>query len=71
MDLRETGGDGMDWIDLAQDKDQWRGLVNMVMDLRVPQNAEKFLSSRTIGGISRRAPLHERVTSYVEYEAEC
>jgi hypothetical protein len=28
MDLRETGRDGMDWIDLAQDRDQWRALVN-------------------------------------------
>jgi hypothetical protein len=28
--------DGMDWIDLAQDRDQWRALVNTVMDLRVP-----------------------------------
>jgi hypothetical protein len=37
MDLRETGLDGMDWIDLAQDRDQWRVLVNTVMNLRVPQ----------------------------------
>jgi transcription termination factor 2 len=36
MDLKETGGDGMDWIDLAQDRDQWRVLVNMVMNLQVP-----------------------------------
>jgi hypothetical protein len=34
--LREIGGDGMDWIDLAQDRDQWRALVNTVMSLRVP-----------------------------------
>jgi hypothetical protein len=33
MDLRELG---WDWIDLAQDRDQWRALVNAVMDLRVP-----------------------------------
>jgi hypothetical protein len=36
MDLRETGWFGMDWIDLAQDRDQWRALVNAVMNLWVP-----------------------------------
>jgi hypothetical protein len=36
MDLRETGQNGMDWIDLTQDRDQWRALVNTVMNLRVP-----------------------------------
>jgi hypothetical protein len=36
MNLREIGWDGMDWIDLAQDRDQWRALVNTVMNLRVP-----------------------------------
>jgi hypothetical protein len=36
MDLREIGWDGMDWMDLAQDRDQWRALVNTVMNLRVP-----------------------------------
>jgi hypothetical protein len=35
MDLSEVGWDGMDWIDLAQDRDQWRALVNAVMILRV------------------------------------
>jgi hypothetical protein len=35
MDLREIGWGGMNWIDLAQDRDQWRALVNMVMNLRV------------------------------------
>jgi hypothetical protein len=59
MDLREIGWDGIDWIDLAQDRDQWRALVNMVMNLRVPKNTGKFLSSCTIGGFSRRAQLHE------------
>jgi hypothetical protein len=36
MDLREIGWDVMDWIDLDQDRDQWRALVNTVMNLRVP-----------------------------------
>jgi hypothetical protein len=36
MDLREIGWDVGDWIDLAQDRDQWRALVNAVMNLRVP-----------------------------------
>jgi hypothetical protein len=36
MDLREVGWDGMDWIELAQDRGQWKALVNTVMNLRVP-----------------------------------
>jgi hypothetical protein len=34
MDVREIGCDGMDWIDLAQDRDQWRALVNTVVNLQ-------------------------------------
>jgi hypothetical protein len=58
VDLREIGWDGMDWIDLAQDRDQWRVLVSTVMNLRVLCNVGKFLSSCAIGGFSRRARLH-------------
>jgi hypothetical protein len=36
MDLREIRSGGMDWIELAQDRDQWMTLVNTVMNLRVP-----------------------------------
>jgi hypothetical protein len=36
MDLREVGLDAVDWIDMAQDRDQWRALVYTVLNLRVP-----------------------------------
>jgi hypothetical protein len=36
MDLREVGWGGIDWIDLAQDRDRWQAIVYMVMNLRVP-----------------------------------
>jgi hypothetical protein len=36
IDLRDMGREGIDWIDLAQGRDQWRALVNTVMNLRVP-----------------------------------
>jgi hypothetical protein len=54
--LRGIEWDGVDWVVLAQDRDQWRALVNTVMNLWVPQNAGK-LSGCTIGGFSRRAQI--------------
>jgi hypothetical protein len=38
-------GLGIDWIDSAQDWDKWRALVNAVINHRVPQNAENFLTN--------------------------
>ena len=36
---------GLDWIDLAQDRERWRALVNAAINRRVPQNAGSFLTS--------------------------
>jgi hypothetical protein len=36
MDLRDIGWDGMDWVDVAQDREQWMAVVNTVINLRVP-----------------------------------
>jgi hypothetical protein len=36
MDLRKVGREGMDWIDLAADRERWRAVVNAVTNLRVP-----------------------------------
>jgi hypothetical protein len=36
IDLREIDWDGVDWVDKAQDRDQWRALVNTVLNLRIP-----------------------------------
>jgi hypothetical protein len=45
MDLQDMGWGSMDWIELARDRDRWQALVIAVMNLRVPQNAGKFLTS--------------------------
>jgi hypothetical protein len=59
MDLREIGRGGVGWIDLTQNREQWRALMNMAMKLQVPNNAGKFLSSCPIGSFSGRAQLHK------------
>jgi len=45
MDLRETGWEGVDWMHLAQDMDQWLAVVNTVMKIRVPYKVGNFLTS--------------------------
>jgi hypothetical protein len=59
MTLREIGWGGMDWIDLPQDRGQWRTLVNTVVNIQVSQNNGKFFSSYTTDKLSRRTQLHE------------
>jgi hypothetical protein len=67
IDLREIEWDGMDWIDQAQDRHQWRALVNKVMNLRVPLNAGNFLSGCTIGSFSRTVQFRK----YVRIQISC
>jgi hypothetical protein len=45
MDLREIGREGVEWIQLAEGRDQWRVVVNTVMNHRVPQKARNFSTS--------------------------
>jgi hypothetical protein len=61
----------MDWIDVAQDRDLWRTLANMLMNLRVSQNSGKFLNSCTIGGSLRRAQLHKSVSVFLGLASIC
>jgi hypothetical protein len=58
MDLLDIVWGGVDWIGLAQDRDKWRALVNVVMNLQVPYNAAKLLSGYMTGGLSNSSQFH-------------
>ena len=67
MVFQEVGCEGMDWIDVAQDRDRWWALVDAVdavMNLRVPYKAGNFLTSREPISFSRRTLL-QGVSKYV------
>jgi hypothetical protein len=63
MDLREIGWGGMDWIGLAQDTEQWRALVNTVINLRGPIKYWEIERCST-GGLSRKIQLHGVTLQY-------
>ena len=58
MDLQIVGWWGIDWIDLVQDRDRWRAVLNLVINLRVRYNAGNFLTSWEPVNISRRPVFH-------------
>jgi hypothetical protein len=59
MHIKVSGYEGVDWIHLAQDRDQQRALVTMVMNLIDPYKTENLMSTRFTLNVSRMTPLHE------------
>jgi hypothetical protein len=57
-DLKETGREGVDRINLAQDMDKWRTVVKTAVNIRVPYNGSRFLTSRGTVSFSRMVLFH-------------
>jgi hypothetical protein len=58
MDLQQVGYEGVGWIHLAEDREQWQCVVSMVINLQGPESAENFLSGRASIVFSKRTRLH-------------
>jgi hypothetical protein len=58
MDVEEIGWQGVDWIDLPQDRDEWRAVVNKVTTFRILQTARNFLIRRGTISFSSRTLIH-------------
>jgi hypothetical protein len=58
MNLQDVGCRGMEWIQLVQDTDRWRALLNTVMNVRVPKNSGNFLNSFRPVSFLRRTVLY-------------
>jgi hypothetical protein len=58
MGLGEVGLGDVDWIGLAQGRNRWRALVDLVLNLWVPRNAGKLSSGLTTSGLSSSAQFH-------------
>jgi hypothetical protein len=58
MDLQEVENLGVDWIDLAQDRDTWRANLSEIMNIRASQNAGNFLTNSKQVSFARRNVLH-------------
>jgi hypothetical protein len=71
MDLQEVGCGGMDWIDLAQDRDRRRAVMTSGMNLWVPLNAGNFLTSSEPASFSGRTLLHVVGKCITQMHMEC
>jgi hypothetical protein len=58
LDLVEIKFGGVSWICLPQDRHKWMAFINVVMNLRIPENPGKQWSGCTSGGLSNSAELH-------------